>query len=361
MPVYIQSAEAISPVETFQTGTFPAGVVGRDDTGKSYFTCLHPDYKQFISPSALRRMSGVIRMGLTASISCMERAGIEQPDGIIVGSGLGCVHDTVRFLKQVIDQDEQLLNPTAFIQSTHNTVSGQIALTLGCKAYNLTFSQRSVSFETALLDAILLLREQGVHHLLLGGIDEVTEESHSLMVKSGCTKSGPGHARADMDPAILESSTPGAVAGEGASFFILADKPTANSLARIDDLEIFHRCEGAGELKQRVLEFLERNGLDSSAVDLLISGRNGDARYRSLYDDMEAFFDSSMVAAYKHIVGEYDTATAFGTWLAAQIISCNEVPDAVRVNGTTREKISHVLLFNYSKNRDFTLTLFSTP
>ncbi|MEN8157064.1 MAG: beta-ketoacyl synthase chain length factor [Bacteroidota bacterium] len=359
MPVYIQSAEAISPLETFQTETLLAGTVGQEEPGKEYFTCLHPDYKQFINPSALRRMSGVIRMGLAASRSCLERAGIEQPDGIIVGSGLGCVHDTARFLNQVIDQDEQLLNPTAFIQSTHNTVSGQIALMLGCKAYNLTFSQRSVSFETALLDAILLLREQGVRNLLLGGIDEVTEESHSLMVKNGCAKSGTGGVSAGLDPAILESHTPGAMAGEGASFFLLADQPSANSLARIDDLEIFHSCEGSGELKKRILEFLERNGLDSQAVDLLISGRNGDARYRSHYDEIEGFFGSSMVAAYKHLVGEYDTASAFGTWLAAQILSRNEVPQPLRVNATTREKISHILLFNYSKNRDFTLTLLS--
>ena len=91
-------------------------------------------------------MSPVIRMGLTASMVCMEKAGLEKPDAILVGSGLGCVRDTAKFLNQVIDNQELLLNPTAFIQSTHNTVSGQIALMLGCRAYNLTFSQNNHLF-----------------------------------------------------------------------------------------------------------------------------------------------------------------------------------------------------------------------
>ncbi len=187
MPVYIRSAEAISPQKTFLEDDFLAGPVIPE---KPYFTCLNPDYKQFINPASLRRMSKVIRMGLTASKVCLEAAGISNPGAILIGSGLGCVQDTARFLNQVIDNNEQLLNPTAFIQSTHNTVSGQIALMLGCKEYNLTFTQKTISFETALLDAILLLEEGSAGDILVGGIDEIVEESYDLMVRSGCVKPG---------------------------------------------------------------------------------------------------------------------------------------------------------------------------
>ncbi len=66
-----------------------------------------------------------------------------------------------------------------------------------------------------------------------------------------------------------------------------------------------------------------------------------------------------MVTAYKHLVGEYDTAVAFGTYLASRIIQSNDVPLAVRMNDVVREKISKVLVFNGSKGRDFSFILLS--
>ena len=185
MPAYIHSAEAITPQPTFRTDAWMSATIRPE---KGYFTCLHPDYRQLIHPTSLRRMSPVIRMGLAASRICMEKAGITRPDAILTGSGLGCVRDTVRFLNQIIENDEQLLNPTAFIQSTHNTVSGQIALLLACKAHNLTFSQKTLSFESALLEALLLLREDPGQNILVGGIDEITGESYELLLQAGCAR-----------------------------------------------------------------------------------------------------------------------------------------------------------------------------
>ena len=52
---------------------------------------------------------------------------------------------------------KNILTPTSFIQSTHNTVGGQIALELQCKGYNFTYVHGSNSFESALLDAKLQL------------------------------------------------------------------------------------------------------------------------------------------------------------------------------------------------------------
>jgi len=99
MPVYILSAEAISPQETFLTESFLENPVLPEG---EYFTCLHPDYKQFIQPGALRRMSPVIRMGLASAMVALRNGDIEKPDAILVGTGLGCVQDTVKFLNQVI-------------------------------------------------------------------------------------------------------------------------------------------------------------------------------------------------------------------------------------------------------------------
>jgi 3-oxoacyl-(acyl-carrier-protein) synthase len=349
MAVYIQSAVAISPQDTFLQGSLPNTPVipqGR------YFTCIHPDYRNFLNPAALRRMSGVIRMGLTASKVCQEKAGVIQPGAILIGSGLGCLTDTARFLTQMIENREQLLNPTAFIQSTHNTVSGQIALLLGNTAQNLTFSQKTISFESALLEAVLILKEGWVHDVLVGGIDEIARESYEIMEATGCAKSITAGSP-DNHP------SPGAEQGEGAAFFIFSDTLQQGTLARFDDLEIVHRFRNNEELHKALDGFLSRNGLVTADIDLLISGRNSDSRYQWHHEFVLTLFDSAVIAGYKHLTGEYDTASAFATYLAAGILHTNHVPGAVRLNGATREKISRALLFNYGKDQDFSFVLLS--
>jgi 3-oxoacyl-[acyl-carrier-protein] synthase II len=351
MTAYIQSAAAISPQHTFQTDSF---LSDPRQPVKGYFTCIHPDYREFIPPVSLRRMSTVIRMGLAASIKCLEAAGPEPPEAVIIGTGLGCISDTTRFLEQMIRQGEQMLNPTAFIQSTHNTVAGQIALILGCKGYNMTFTQKSISFETALLDALLLLDENNNHTALVGGIDEITEESFHLMVRAGCVKKWNGGD-------ILNSTDTGAVAGEGSTFFFLSDRKMTDTLARIDDLEIINRCAGQGELHNRLDRFLERNGLQTGDIDLLVSGRNGDPVNRGYHLGMEARFSHSIVAGYKHLTGEYDTSSAFGTYLASWILRNKRVPEAVHLNSVMTDRAVRGLVFNHSKGRDFCFTLVSDP
>jgi len=354
MPVFIKSAEAISPQDTFQMESLHIGSFSHGEplSEKGYFISLHPQYKEYIKASALRRMSPVIRMGLTASKVCMEQAGIEKPDAILVGTGLGCVRDTAKFLNQIIDNQEQLLNPTAFIQSTHNTVSGQIALMLGCREYNLTFSQNSISFETALLDGMLLLSEGEACTILLGGIDEVVDESFQLMEKSGCLN-GP--------------------AGEGSNFFVLSSQGPEGSMARVEGMEILNKCKDPEEITERTHMFLDSNGLNVQDIDLFVSGRGGDAGNQDIYRQVEQLFDRSALVRYKHLVGEYDTATAFGTWLASRIIRDNVIPDAVRiirdetaadVSGISKPErgpVRRALLFNHNKGRDFSWILLSHP
>ncbi len=211
MEGYINSAFSISPQDTFDLEDF---FLNFKDVPVStdFFECVSPDYKQYIDPRQLRRMSKVIRMGVACSKKALEKAGIVVPEGIHIGTGLGCLNDTDKFLAQITENNESLLNPTAFIQSTHNTVSGQIALNIACKNYNLTFSQAEVSFETALIDALLFLQQNNKQQVLVGGIDELIETSMSLMKKAGCVKT--------------ENNVSGYIPGEGSSFFVVSKDKT---------------------------------------------------------------------------------------------------------------------------------------
>src|SRR5690554_5852114 len=160
MRIFINSSEAISCQATFNQKGFWEGDFCL--AGDAFPPLLSPDYKQYIQGPALRRLSKVLRAGVASAKSCLLQAGEDQPDAIVVGTGLGCLEDTTRFLGQLVENEESLLNPTPFIQSTHNTIAGQIALLIQCKGYNMTFTQKNLSFESALLDAVMLMKDDEV-------------------------------------------------------------------------------------------------------------------------------------------------------------------------------------------------------
>lgn len=145
------------------------------------------DIKQLIPDAGLRRrMSRVIKNAVATAVECME--GVEHldiVDAIITATGWGCLTDSERFLRNVIVDKEQLLNPTPFIQSTFNTVGGQIALLGHNHCYNVTYVNRSHSFEDALLDAMMRIADGESRHVLLGAFDEQTASQHRIMERMG--------------------------------------------------------------------------------------------------------------------------------------------------------------------------------
>ena len=90
---------------------------------KPYFSAQEPDYKEMITNANLRRrMSRMIKMGVACGLECLKDIPSEKVDAIITATGLGCLADTEKFMNALMDNREQMLNPTAFIQSTFNTV-----------------------------------------------------------------------------------------------------------------------------------------------------------------------------------------------------------------------------------------------
>ena len=168
MKIYIRSTGIISPQDTFNQTEFLAQPLWYDS---NRLHCVLPDYKPLIDAKLIRRMSRIIKMGVAAALNCLQAGGVQMPDAIITGTAYGCLEDTENFLKRLIENNEDLLSPTAFIQSTHNTVAAQIALLLSCHNYNNTFVSRGFSFENALMDAQMLLLENEAQNILVGGVD----------------------------------------------------------------------------------------------------------------------------------------------------------------------------------------------
>ena len=159
--MYIRATGNISPQKTF--GQLPFLTEPQEFSGNR-LTCAEPDYKDIIDPKLIRRMSRIIRMGVAAATQCLRESNITKPDAIVTGTAYGCLEDTGLFLTKMVEFNEELLTPTAFIQSTHNTIGAQIGLMLQCNNYNNAFVHRGFSFESALVDALnaaVVAREHG--------------------------------------------------------------------------------------------------------------------------------------------------------------------------------------------------------
>lgn len=271
MSIYIRSAACISPTTSLGK-TVPPTV---KPAGKR-LTCIEPDYKGLIEAKALRRMSRIIRMGVATARTCL---GEKMPDAIVTGTGYGCLEDTGLFLTSMIERKEETLQPATFIQSTHNTVGAQIAQLLQCTGYNNTFVDRGFSFESAVLDAILLLREGDASTVLTGGIDELTDDSYAILTRFGLYR----HA----------------LAGEGTAFFLFSDQPTTQDYAKLEGIATFYKPE---DPVTEIAAFLKEH---PGVIDLVIG------------DEILAGIPT---LPYKSQVGEYPTSTAYACWLAATLL-----------------------------------------
>jgi 3-oxoacyl-[acyl-carrier-protein] synthase II len=136
-PIFINGVGVISPQKTFINSEFLLEI---REYHQNSLTASHPDFKEFINPVQLRRMSRMLRIGLTAATLCHRDSNPIKPDGIITTSGFGFLGETAKFLTEILEQDEKQLTPTYFMQSTYNALSGLIALTLKCSGYNNTLA-----------------------------------------------------------------------------------------------------------------------------------------------------------------------------------------------------------------------------
>lgn len=350
MSIYIRSAASVSAQNTLSDGGFLTDPVAYTGTR---LPAIEPDYKKYIDPKLIRRMSHVIKMGVAAAQECLSKAGVEMPGAIVTGTAFGCLEDTYTFLGRIIEMEEEMLPPTAFIQSTHNTVGAQVALMLKCHAYNNTFVHKGVSFENALLDGTLLLKEGDADNVLVGGIDEMTDASFTVLTRLGLYKRWPVN-----NLELYNEASKGTIGGEGASFVLLTDKTSPENLAELKALKtVFKPAAPVGEI---IEEFLIKEELSAADIDVVVTGKNGDTRNDATYDFIGDMFPGSAIANYKHLCGEYPTSSAFGLWMAAHMVKQGSVPAAAVQNASNYIKTPKNLLFyNHYQNVYHSLMLLS--
>ncbi|HNW74245.1 MAG TPA: beta-ketoacyl synthase N-terminal-like domain-containing protein [Bacteroidales bacterium] len=363
--IFINGLGAVSPQPNAGSGQFPFEFTKYDG---NQLRCPDPGYKEFIPGDQIRRMGRVIKMGVTAAKLCLRDAahvtgftsGPECPEiipeAIITGTGMGCMEDTEKFLATMIRNNEEFLTPTSFIQSTHNTVAGQIALLLKCHGYNFTYVHRGFSFENALLDAMVQLRSGSVSNVLAGGSDELTPAYFSITSRLGHWKRKPvGNDR------LLEDHQRGSVAGEGATFFFLQKEGTHNSYARLRDVRTLLKPGSDEKTGRYLLQMLQENEIAPADIDLVVAGFNGDPGSDAIYRNViAASLPGSAIALYKHLCGEYQTSTAFATWFSAMMIRHRTLPEFALLTPPP-PNLRNILIYNHYLHVNHTFILLSAP
>lgn len=253
MSCYIKKVSTVSPIgdlgENLNLNTFVA----------NNFNAVEPDYKEVIANANLRRrMNRMLKMGTYAAMKCLADTDVDM---MLTATSLGSISDTEKMLDTIYSSGETLGNPTAFIQSTFNTLAGNIAQLKLTHIPNVTFVNRGETVANALGYAQVKL-SCDADNILYVSSDEKTELSETVLKKFNLSANG--------------------MYGEGSAAMILSSEKTG-ALAEI----VFSKC-GID-----VMSALKELGIPMEDVEIL---------------------------DYKRWCGEYATALAFGVALAARML-----------------------------------------
>ena len=128
--------------------------------------------KAFIAPMEARRMGKLMKAAHLAVFRALEDAGVKCPDAIVAATSRGMYEISMQFLEDIASNGEELLKPTLFMLSTHNTISSAIAIRTGCHGYNITYSHDDASCSWAMRDAQRLIASGKAETVLVVAFDE---------------------------------------------------------------------------------------------------------------------------------------------------------------------------------------------
>jgi 3-oxoacyl-(acyl-carrier-protein) synthase len=267
-----------------------------------------------LSTRAVRRLKRLSRMGLSLATAAFENAGNhKEPGAVFFGTGWGGLSETHDFLNQLYETNERFSSPTDFMGSVHNATAGRIAVKFGATGPNITTTGGDYSFEQALMSAHLMATGQDKSVLVMGA-DEFHPElsglfdasvrkaqTHSdgggaLLVKRGKTGAGP-----KLEPLFYENAN--------------ENPHVISSLVQ---------CLGG----------VKRINLDFGAVfaGLPAASRIMGKKQLDLFIQTAGF--NGPVIDYRHYLGEFASASAVATVLAASLLKSGKIPSTLTKNET---------------------------
>jgi len=297
---------------------------------EDYVRAVDPDFKQFISAGDARRMGKLLKRALATSLSALQEGGIENPDAIITGTGFGSIENTELFLDALVREGEQLLKPTQFMQSTHNTASSLIGIHTHCHGYNSTYSQKGFSFDSALYDAWMQFRIGRIASVLVGSHDEMSPVFSGFVRKAGHVKEGEICSEAAVSVLMAESCDNAYCTLDGVK---LLDSPSEDTLRQV--LADMTAC----------------------GIDAVMTGKSGNAENDSWYGFLDAMLPGVPQLRYKPLFGVNFSSSATGFYAAACCLKKGGVPAVLSASGKAIECSKGILVVNVVEGRHYSFVL----
>lgn len=343
---YIHQACSISPQQTFSG----LGIDFLVESKENKLKVIEPSYEN-VPKNILRRMGKTVRIGVGAALPLIKAT--SKIDGIIMGTANGGMEESVLFLNQIIKFNEGILTPGNFVQSTSNAIAAQIGLLSSNKGYNITHVHGGLAFENAAIDAAMLLIENKSNYYLLGGTDEIGSYNYKFDYLSGWYKN-----ELISNKNLYECNSPGTIAGEGSSMFLINNE-TQNSIAKVEAIKTIH-TEDEEKVRDQLQHFIKANIGEEEKIDLFLSGENGDNRLQHFYSSCESLIkNETAVARFKHMCGEYPTASSFALWLACKLLESQILPVHMVKRSTTKAELKRIIIYNNYKGSQHSFILVS--
>lgn len=321
--VYIQAAEQISIQTPLSEEWMEQPIVYHEPFVKA----VNPAFREYIAPNEARRMGNIMKRAIVTSLKVLKETGINHPDAIITGTSIGSLNYTEKFLDDLVENGEESLSPTYFMQTTHNTVSSTISIFTATHSYNTTYSHGGISFELALKDAWMQLNLGQISNALVGGHDEMVESYYELLRKTGYVG--------------VEGMVP---CGECAMSMMLNTKASTDNLCELAGVSIF-RMKSVQNIRKQLEALVEKANIKVETIQMVMTGVNGNPENDRLYQPvLDELFPQAEHLQYKQLFGENYTVSALGLYAAAHLMKKQGTPVMLFVNCTTNGDCALILL-----------------
>ena len=214
-----------------------------------------------ISPLKKRRWAKMQQMALDCAKHSLKDININVPSeriGVCIGTGMGMVDESRRFIEATILKHEAEPLPSAFTNSVHNATSSAVSLMFGFKGLNSAATAKEVSFEAALKQAWREINSNSIDLAFVGACDEYSEYAEKFLKHN----------------AKFTNTQLSDVVDFSCGYILGVDNTVENApVAEILDLKISRRkCTSSEEL-DTVKEFIKNvseteESLDASKIDV---------------------------------------------------------------------------------------------
>ncbi len=266
-----------------------------------------------LPPRLIRRLKRLPRLTLALAAMACGNAGLDdqRPVAVFMGTGWGALSETHDFLDRLAASEEQFPSPTDFVGSVHNGPASQVAMMFGATGPNITASGGDYSFEQALLAADLMYHDQERPALVLGA-----DEGHPTF-----------------SPLFDASLRPGdPLADGGGAFCVSRQMQGAKCRIAIP----FYRSGEFGDGVAALIKALAASLAWPGRYVLVLAGIPAAMRDQGegqLARFLELTRLSIPVIRYRQLTGEFASASAVATALAASFVTAGVVPGSIAGGG----------------------------